>query len=128
MGCASAAGKSRRATHDWQYSWRLGRDLESLWMLSAQFDALSEGLQNFIGRRKVATVLGNPVERRHAAIIHALIQIYITTYRELTPSLASRSSVTRLKWSGASGAVLTLKSISVWRSVECSPSLDTPKR
>ena len=82
MGCASAAGKSRRATHDWQYNWRLGHDLESLWTLSAQFDALSECLQNFIGCRKVATVPGNPIKRRHAAITHALIQIHLTASRE----------------------------------------------
>ena len=31
MGCASAVGKTRRGTDDWQDNWRLGRDFETLW-------------------------------------------------------------------------------------------------
>ena len=95
MGCASAVDKTRRGTDDWQDNWRLGRDFETLWPLSGQFSALLQCPQNVIGCRKIATVPGNPVKLRHAAITHSLIQIHLTASRYWTPSLASRSSVTR---------------------------------
>jgi len=81
MGCASAVGKggpSRREnihlpTGD------LDRHCAVPRVPSVRFGALLQSLQNLIGYRKVATVPGNPVKLRHAALTHSLIEIHLTT-------------------------------------------------
>ena len=83
MGSASAVGKGRQGR--WQNTRFPTDDLSRHYAVprvpSVRFDALLQSLTNVIGSRKVATVPGNPVKLRHAAITHSLIQIHLTASR-----------------------------------------------